>query len=162
MAPVRSCHDETQGVSDGPVRRYRAAFMDAFEAIETVRQTVADHDWVRWCYVFGSVARGGSFRDVDVAVMPTTGATALSLGALVARLEQQVGCKVDLVDLTSTDLPFVGPMLRERIVVLDREPDARRDWEVDMTSRWIDFEPSYREYLDRRERAAQLRRERRA
>jgi hypothetical protein len=53
-------------------------------------------------------------------------------------------------------------MLRERIVVLDREPDARRDWEVDMTSRWIDFEPSYREYLDRRERAAQLRRERRA
>ncbi len=26
-----------------------------------------------------------------------------------------------------------------------------------MTSRWIDYEPSYREYLDRRERAAQWR-----
>lgn len=53
-------------------------------------------------------------------------------------------------------------MLRERIVVVDREPGARHAWEADTTSRWLDFEPSFRAFLAVRERAAQRRRERSA
>jgi hypothetical protein len=40
-----------------------------------------------------------------------------------------------------------------------RDPDARHAWEASTTSRWLDFEPSYREFLAARERAARLRRE---
>ena len=136
--------------------------MDAAEAIAVVRRILAEEPDVRWAYVFGSAARGGPHRDVDVAVMPTPATTAAGLGAIVARLETAVGCKVDLVDLTSAELPFVGPMLRERIVVVDREPGARHAWEANTTSRWLDFEPSFREFLAVRERAAQRRRERSA
>ena len=126
------------------------------------RRVLAEEPNVRWAYAFGSTVRGGPFRDVDVAVMPTPDVPLAELGAWVAALEQAVGCKVDLVDLTTAELPFVGPMLRERRVLVDREPAARHAWEASTTSRWLDFEPSYREFLAVRERAARLRRERSA
>lgn len=133
--------------------------MDAAEAINAARRVLAEEPNVRWAYVFGSTVRGGPFRDVDVAVMPTPDAPLAELGAWIAALEQAVECKVDLVDLTNAELPFVGPMLRERRVIVDRDPDARHAWEASTTSRWLDFEPSYREFLAVRERAARLRRE---
>ncbi|MFN6144775.1 MAG: nucleotidyltransferase family protein [Planctomycetota bacterium] len=136
--------------------------MDAAEAIAAVRRVLAEEPEARWAYVFGSTVRGGRYRDVDVAVMPTAKATLAGIGGWVARLETAVGCKVDLVDLTNAELPFVGPMLRERAVVVDRDPAARHAWEASTTSRWLDFEPSYREFLAVRERAARLRRERSA
>lgn len=136
--------------------------MDATDAIAAVRRLLAEEPDVRWAYVFGSAVRGGRYRDVDVAVMPTTQVTLAGMGAWIARLEEAVGCKVDLVDLTAAELPFVGPMLRERTLVVDRDPAARHAWEAAITSRWLDFEPSFREFLAVRERAARLRRERSA
>ncbi len=136
--------------------------MDAADAIAAARRVLTEEPNVRWAYVFGSIVRGGPFRDVDVAVMPMPEVTLAELGAWIAALERAVDCKIDLVDLTSAELPFVGPMLRERSVIVDRDPAARHAWEASTTSRWLDFEPSYREFLAVRERAAQLRRERSA
>lgn len=127
--------------------------------IAAVAATLAAEAGLRWGYVFGSVARGEPHRDVDVAVMPSasmpTGAVAW--GQLVARLEAAAGSKVDLVDLGQADLPFVGPMLTERVVVLDRERTARCTWEAETTSRWLDFQPSYLEFLRVRDLAMRQR-----
>lgn len=133
--------------------------MDAAAVVDVVRQVLAGEPAVRWAYVFGSVARGERYRDVDVAVMPRAGALtgAVAWGQLVARLEAVLGAKVDLVDLSAAELPLVGPMLRERRIVVDAEPDVRRAWEVDTTSRWLDFEPAYLEFLRRRSDAMRLR-----
>ncbi|MFY9343920.1 MAG: nucleotidyltransferase domain-containing protein [Planctomycetota bacterium] len=122
---------------------------------------LATEPHVRWAYVFGSVVRGGTFRDVDVAVMPTKEMppSALVWGQLTARLEDVLGTKVDLVDLSHAGLPFAGPMLLDRRVVVDRDPDARHTWEANTTSRWIDFKHSYDEFLDRRNRAMRARME---
>ncbi|MCA8978085.1 MAG: nucleotidyltransferase domain-containing protein [Planctomycetes bacterium] len=113
--------------------------------IEAVRGVLAEAEHVRWAYVFGSVARGEDGRDVDVAIMPaaTMPPGAVAVGLLVSRLEAATGRKVDLVDLGRADLPFVGPMLLERLVVLDRDPDARHGYEAKTTSRWLDFKPSH-------------------
>ncbi len=117
------------------------------EAIDAVRLVLAAEPHLRWAYVFGSVARGTTYRDVDVAIMPAPSMPpgAVAWGQLVARLEATLGTKVDLVDLDTADLPFVGPMLCERIVVLDRDRDRRHAWEAETTSRWLDFRPSYEE-----------------
>lgn len=116
-------------------------------AVATVAQTLAGMPGLRWGYVFGSVVRGGSFRDVDVAVMPGPGLPpgAVVWGQMVAALETAVGRPVDLIDLSAAELPFVGPLLAERRVVLDREPSARRTWETQTTGRWLDFQPSWQE-----------------
>ena len=130
--------------------------------LEAARCTLQAEPHLRWAYLFGSAARGEHFRDVDIAVMPAASMPqgAVALGMVVANLEQAVGIKVDLVDLSQPDLPFVGPMLTERVVLLDREPQARRTWEAGTTSRWLDFKPSYEEFLDRRNRAMRERLER--
>lgn len=113
----------------------------------------------QWAYVFGSVARGGPFRDVDVAIMPSASmpSGAVAWGQLVARLETAVGTTVDLVDLSQPDLPLFGPMLCERVVVLDRDRAARIAWEAETTSRWLDFRPSYEEFLRLRDLAMRQR-----
>lgn len=129
------------------------------EALAAVTRVLHDEPAIRWAYVFGSVARGQPFRDVDVAVMPAASALdgAVVWGQLVARIEAAVGTSVDLIDLRRAELSLVGPMLRERRVVLDREGQARRTWEADTTSRWLDFEPAYEEFLRRRSDAMRLR-----
>ncbi len=78
-------------------------------------------------------------------------------GQLVSALELATGYPVDLADLSSAELPFVGPLLEERIVVLDRETLARREWEVETTSRWIDFRPHWLEAQRLREMALRQR-----
>jgi predicted nucleotidyltransferase len=117
------------------------------EVIEILRRTLAGEPHLRWAYLFGSAARSPHHRDVDVAVMPAPSlpAGAVVWGQIVARLESALQAKVDLVDLAQPDLPLIGPMLEARVVVLDREPDARHGWEADTTSRWLDFRSSYEE-----------------
>lgn len=117
------------------------------EVIDAVRDVLAAEPHVRWAYLFGSVARGKTWRDVDVALMPasTMPDGAVTWGQITARLEAATGAGVDLVDLGRAELPLVGPMLVDRIVVLDRDRDARIAFEAETTSRWLDFKPSYEE-----------------
>lgn len=100
---------------------------------------------LRWAYLFGSCARGADGRDVDIAVMPRgeTYASGVAWGSLIADLEAAVAAKVDLIDLRVASLPLAGTLLTERVVLLDRERDARHEWEANTTSRWLDFKPSY-------------------
>ncbi|MBZ0151311.1 MAG: nucleotidyltransferase domain-containing protein [Planctomycetes bacterium] len=129
------------------------------QAIEAVRQVLASQPDVRWGYVFGSVTRHDHFRDVDVAIMPspTMPTGAVAFGALIARLEAATGRQVDLVDLQQPDLPLLGSLLAERVVVLDREPQCRRTWEAETASLWLDFRPSHEEFLRVRNLAMQRR-----
>ncbi|MEO6597460.1 MAG: nucleotidyltransferase domain-containing protein [Planctomycetota bacterium] len=129
------------------------------EVIEAVKSALAREPHLRWAYVFGSVVRGSTYRDVDVAIMPasTMPAGGVAWGVIVARLEAAVAIKVDLVDLSQPNLPLIGPMLAERVVVVDREPAVRRSFEVETTSRWLDFRPSYEEFLRIRTLAMQKR-----
>lgn len=129
------------------------------QTIEAARRLLGAESHIRWAYVFGSVARGTSYRDVDVAIMPADSmpAGAVAWGSIVARLEAELGVKVDVIDLRHAELPFVGPMLAERVVVVDRERQARCTWEAETTSRWLDFRPSYDEFLRVRSLAMQER-----
>ncbi|MFO1076706.1 MAG: nucleotidyltransferase domain-containing protein [Planctomycetota bacterium] len=117
------------------------------ERIGAARAVLAAEPHLLWACVFGSVARGEAGRDLDIAVMPspTMPAGAVAWGQLIARLEAATGVKVDLVDLRHAPLPLLGPLLVDRIVVVDRDPLARHRFEADSTSRWLDFKPSYQE-----------------
>lgn len=135
--------------------------ISAATVVKLLRDLLAADERLRWGYLFGSCARGGAFRDVDVAVMPKPDvySSGIEWGQLIARLQQALACPVDLIDLRTAPLPLVGPLLTECIVVLDHQRDARHDWEANVTSRWIDFRPALERYsLVRREAmAARLR-----
>jgi predicted nucleotidyltransferase len=95
-----------------------------------------------WAYLFGSLAGKGRGRDVDVAIMPIDEVWGLlDTGRLQAELAMRLGAGVDVVDLRDADLPFAGPMLQNRVLVLDRHRDERLVWEAETMSRWLDMKP---------------------
>lgn len=110
-----------------------------------LREELKKDERVRWAYVFGSFARREPFRDIDVAVMsaPESSWSALELGRLCLRLEHATGRSVDVIDLRRTSLPLLGSILRDRVVLVDRDPDERHAWEATTASRWFDFEPAF-------------------
>jgi predicted nucleotidyltransferase len=138
---------------------YARAVLSPSRVIESAREALSAEPDLRWGYVFGSVARGEPYRDVDIAVMPapTMAERAVAWGQLMARLEAAIGADVDLADLGRPNLPFVGPLLTERVVVLDRERAARIAWEAETTSHWLDFRPAW-EAAERTRTRAMLRR----
>jgi len=117
---------------------------------QTLRSVLAADDGIAWAYLFGSAARGGTFRDVDVAIMPCDGAYGrlVDLGMLAARLEKACGKKVDLVDVRDAALTLLGPLLCERVVLLDADRERRGAWEAEIARRWLDFRPAWERFQE--------------
>jgi hypothetical protein len=68
-----------------------------------------------------------------------------------------------VVDLRSAPLSLSGPILQDRIVLVDRDPPRRHGWEAGTTLRWLDFRPALEEFsaLRRQKLRARLQVERR-
>lgn len=114
---------------------------------------------VRWAYLFGSAARGEAFRDLDVAVMLVADARgAVALGRVASRVEEAgEGLPVDVVDLASAAPALAGRIVREGRVLVDREPEARRSWEIQANRRALDIEPWLAEFARIRNEALRRR-----
>ena len=129
-----------------PPGRPRGARLDpklAPELERSLRDALALHPEIRWAYLFGSCARAEAFHDVDVAVMLGAGARgAVALGRIVNRAETAVrGVPVEVVDLAAAAPALAGRVVREGRLLVDREPEPRRAWEVAANQRALDIEP---------------------
>ncbi|MBI5479584.1 MAG: hypothetical protein HY906_12040 [Deltaproteobacteria bacterium] len=116
-----------------------------------VRAALAGMGGVAWAYLFGSAAAGGTFRDLDVAVMPAPGPTQRGtwLGGVAASLTPLLGgVSLDLVDLASAAVALRAAVVRSGRLLVDRDPDGRIAWEIDTARRWLDIRP----WLERQER----------
>ena len=89
------------------------------EVVEAVRRVLERHGEVLLGVVFGSVLRGGVFRDVDVAVY-VEGDWLGVVARVGAELERALGVDVDVVALNEAPPRFALRVLREGVVVVDR------------------------------------------
>jgi len=112
-------------------------------AVERVCRALEAAPSVRWAYLFGSAACGGPARDLDVALMLDEGARgAIAIGTIAAALEAASGrLPVDVVDLRSAAPRLAGRIVREGRVLVDRDPPARRRWQLEANRRALDIEP---------------------
>lgn len=108
-----------------------------------VRQVLEREASVRWAYLFGSAARGEPFRDLDVAVaLESRARGAVALGRIASALEEAVTpVRVDVVDVEAVAPALGGKIAREGRRLVDRDPEARKAWEVDANGRALDIEP---------------------
>jgi predicted nucleotidyltransferase len=115
---------------------------------QRVREALTGQPAVRWAYLFGSAARGEAFGDLDVAVMLSADARgAVALGRIAARVEEATaGVPVDIVDLASAAPALAGRIAREGRALVDREPEARRRWELEANRRALDIAPWLAEF----------------
>lgn len=115
---------------------------------------VDDHD-VAAVYLYGSVARGGkSFHDVDMALL-LPGDPPLSLEGLhldlASELESRLGITVDLLVLNTAPVDLVHRVLRDGVLLVERDRSLRIRFEVKARNEYFDLEPILLEYRKARE-----------
>jgi len=102
-------------------------------------------------YLFGSSARDtrNAASDVDVAILlerdPPPRLSGLCL-ELEAALERALGCEVDLVVLNVAAPELCHRVLRDGILVLERDRSARIRFEVRARNEYFDIRPRLDEY----------------
>ena len=122
------------------------------EEIESrLRASLSARGDVLAAYLFGSVARGTATAtsDVDVAVLLSADPPR-TLDGLHLRLEDDfkraLGIPVQLVVLNRAPCDLVNRVLRDGVLLLDRDPGRRIRFEVDTRNRYFDLQPFLRRY----------------
>ena len=114
-----------------------------------------DAGGVTTAYLFGSAARDElrADSDIDLGVLPAEGRAGTDAClALEERIERALGRRAQVVDLSRAPADLVQRVLRDGVLVLDRDPAARVRFEIRRRNEWFDLQPLLREY--RRARGA--------
>lgn len=120
--------------------------------IESLRRFFASRNGEVVCvYLFGSHARGTAVAgsDVDVGVLYTTEPpeTLAGMGLdLAADLEAAIGHRVDLVVLNRAPVDLIHRVLRDGVLVCQRDRSARIRFEVRARNEYFDLLPYLRQY----------------
>jgi uncharacterized protein YutE (UPF0331/DUF86 family)/predicted nucleotidyltransferase len=116
-----------------------------------LRTVLAGRGNVVAAYLFGSVARDTATptSDVDVAVLfvadPPSTIDGLHL-RLEGELERVLGVPAQLVVLNRAPCDLIHRVLRDGVLLVDRDPRARIRFEVDARNRYFDLQPFLRRY----------------
>jgi predicted nucleotidyltransferase len=101
-------------------------------------------------YLYGSTARDAADRrsDVDVGLLLRShkGAMRTDISALTDHLEAASHKTVDLIVLNSSSADLIHRVLRDGILLLDRDRAARIRFEVQARNEYFDLEPVRRAY----------------
>jgi predicted nucleotidyltransferase len=105
-------------------------------------------------YLFGSVARGtaGARSDVDVAILYAAAPAATLEGLpldLEGRIERRVGRPAQVIVLNTAPVGLVHRVLRDGVLLLDRDPSARIRFEVRARNEFFDLQPILARYRRR-------------
>ena len=102
-------------------------------------------------YLFGSVARGDDRpgSDVDVGVLYRRDPPATFEGLplrLEGEIQRQLGRATQVVTLNTAPADLRARVLRDGVLILDRDTSARIRFEVQTRNEWFDLQPVLREY----------------
>ncbi|MBL8736459.1 MAG: nucleotidyltransferase domain-containing protein [Planctomycetes bacterium] len=122
--------------------------MDRATLIEALRSYFAGRPDVVAAYLFGSTARGEAkaSSDVDVGVLLAAGEPSLPadydvLFAIQDDLEERLHRPVDVLAMNGAPLDLLHRVLRDGILVLDRDPLRRGEFELAARTQYMDFLP---------------------
>lgn len=117
--------------------------------INKARQVLERLDFVVFTYVFGSRAIGrvhpGS--DIDIAIFTNRELSWKEFVSVMITLEDVLGLKVDLVHLNKAPLLLTYEAVsRGGVLILDRDPERRINFEVKMIKEFLDLKPRLARY----------------
>ena len=98
-------------------------------------------------YLFGSTAKGKERKtsDLDLAVLfeegPDLHQRFQAKLQMTNDLEDHLKTKIDLVDLRSADLVFIHQIMRNKMLLYERDTYGRVSFEVDYRKRYFDHMP---------------------
>ena len=119
--------------------------------IEQLRGLLERQPGIACAYLFGSVARGeaSASSDVDLAVLleqPAADTLRGPLARLRLDLEDTLGRPVDLVAMETAPPDLIHRVLRDGVLLVDRNPNQRIAFEVRARNEYFDLLPYLAEY----------------
>ncbi len=122
----------------------------------TAREVFAEHPDVLAAWLYGSAARGARAGDLDVAVLLADDPADASL---VDRLASELHARrlpswpeIDLRPIAGTSARFRAAVLRDGVLLFERDPQARIEFEARAMAEWLDFKPVWEEMRARMRR----------
>ena len=125
--------------------------LSAMELVERLTRVLEGRADVHAAWLFGSRARSTARADSDadvavlLAVDPERGLEQYRFD-LAADLAEQIGVTVDLVVLNRAGADLVHRVLRDGILLLDRDRSHRIAFEVKKRAEYLDMAPVWRAY----------------
>ena len=100
--------------------------IDAKALIQRIRPVLAKRGDVTLALLFGSQARGRAIEasDIDIAVMAPRDA----LLAIGAEVSAAIGREVDVLALEDANIPMQDALVREGLMIYEREKGAAARW----------------------------------
>jgi len=119
--------------------------------IEQLCELLDQQPGIACAYLFGSVARGeaSASSDVDLAVLleqPAADTLRGPLARLHLDLEDTLGRPVDLVAMETAPPDLMHRVLRDGVLLVDRNPNQRIAFEVRARNEYFDLLPYLAEY----------------
>ena len=119
--------------------------------VERLRELLERQPAIACAYLFGSVARGAasSTSDIDLAVLleqPTADTLRGPLARLRLDLEDALGRPVDLMTMETAPPDLIHRVLRDGVLLVDRNPNHRIAFEVRARNDYFDLLPYLTEY----------------
>jgi uncharacterized protein len=133
-------------------------FQQLPDNIETLIPKVASYlnsnTHIIFAYLFGSLAKGKyqPLSDVDIAVYLKQGVNVIEdkLAILEKIIDILQTDEVDLVILNAANLPLVNNILKNKKIIVDKEPFARHIFESLAMRKYFDFSVKEAAILQRR------------
>jgi predicted nucleotidyltransferase len=105
------------------------------------------HGAVRAAYLYGSAARGGLIRDIDIGLVvepkPSEWGIEAQIAAELADAAELHDASFDVRILNGADPVFLGSVLRDAALIYQADRDAREVFEARAMSLWLDFRPAW-------------------
>ena len=133
---------------DAPPGRRRVTEAE-LDAVREAVQTIAGGDSrIVAVYLYGSAARGEEAADIDLAVLAERSVdaapTPTELESMAATIESAAapkGLPIDLRRLNGATPRFSANVLRDGVVLYERDRPSRCHAEAEIMTRWGDFRP---------------------
>lgn len=114
--------------------------------MDALRQALETTPVVVTAWLFGSQARGTARpdSDLDLAVLLEAGADPMARFDVQAQLSSALGREVDLVRFDQVPADVAHRILREGVLLVDRDPSRRIAVEVRQRNQYFDMTPIWR------------------
>lgn len=116
--------------------------------VARAREVLEKRSDIVFAYVFGSRATDGygDRSDIDIAIYTESPLKWREFVELALELEDNLGIKVDLVDLRTAPLLLAYEIISNGVVIVDRDREKRLEFEAKILREYLDLKPRLERY----------------
>jgi predicted nucleotidyltransferase len=118
--------------------------------IDRISEILRDKEYILFAYIFGSFITEVVFHDIDVGLFISGEKTGSPLKIeleIENELEDAIHVQFDVRIINDAPLSFIYNILKNGVVVVDRNKSLRADFEGLIYKKYFDFQHLRREYL---------------